>query len=154
MTLPCSAISSTEGTAEFRIAQEKYNHFQVSTDMPRLSYWICFTQWCILSYNSFIWMAYTNGTEGYLFPTWSNTTFKLSSDELIKGAIHLYHVGQGLAQGKKGKGVQLHAMEALGGERRYSSYSYLTSALDGGEWSASHPGRALPPGKGPPVPIG
>jgi hypothetical protein len=26
------------------------------------------------------------------------------------------------------------------GERRYSSYSYLTSALDGGEWSASRPG--------------
>jgi hypothetical protein len=33
------------------------------------------------------------------------------------------------------------------GERRYSSYSFLTSALDGGEWSASCPGRALPPGK-------
>jgi hypothetical protein len=31
------------------------------------------------------------------------------------------------------------------GDRRYSSYSYLTSALDGGEWSASHPGSALPP---------
>jgi hypothetical protein len=29
---------------------------------------------------------------------------------------------------KKGKGVPLHAMEAHGGERRYSSYSYLTSA--------------------------
>jgi hypothetical protein len=40
------------------------------------------------------------------------------------------------------------------GERRYSSYSFLTSALDGGEWSASHPGRALPPGKGPPVTTG
>jgi hypothetical protein len=39
------------------------------------------------------------------------------------------------------------------GERRYSSYSFLTSALHGGEWSASRPGRALPPGKGPPVPI-
>jgi hypothetical protein len=39
------------------------------------------------------------------------------------------------------------------GERRYSSYSFLTSALDGGEWSASRPGRDLPPGKGPPVPI-
>jgi hypothetical protein len=26
------------------------------------------------------------------------------------------------------------------GERRYSSYSYLTSALNGGEWSASRPG--------------
>jgi hypothetical protein len=39
------------------------------------------------------------------------------------------------------------------GERRYSSYSILTSALDGGEGSASRPGRALPPEKGPPVPI-
>jgi hypothetical protein len=38
------------------------------------------------------------------------------------------------------------------GERRYSSYSFFTSALDGGEWSASRPGRALPLGKGPPVP--
>jgi hypothetical protein len=35
----------------------------------------------------------------------------------------------------------------------YSSYSFTTSALDG-EWSASRLGRALPPGKGPPVPIG
>jgi hypothetical protein len=33
-------------------------------------------------------------------------------------------------------------------------YSFMTSALDGGEWSASRPGRALSPGKGPPVPIG
>jgi hypothetical protein len=40
------------------------------------------------------------------------------------------------------------------GERRYSSYSFLTSALDGGKWLASRPGRALPPGKEPPVPIG
>jgi hypothetical protein len=40
------------------------------------------------------------------------------------------------------------------GERRYSSYSFLTSALDGGEWSASRPGRTLPPGKEPPVPVG
>jgi hypothetical protein len=38
-------------------------------------------------------------------------------------------------------------------ERRYSSYSFTTSALDGGEWSASRPGCALPPGKGPMVPI-
>jgi hypothetical protein len=33
------------------------------------------------------------------------------------------------------------------GERKYSSYSFTTSALDGSEWSASCPGRALPPGK-------
>jgi hypothetical protein len=36
----------------------------------------------------------------------------------------------------------------------YSSYSSTTSELDGGEWSASRPGRALPPGKGSPVSIG
>jgi hypothetical protein len=38
-------------------------------------------------------------------------------------------------------------------ERRYSSYSFSTSALDGYEWSVSRPGRSLPPGKGPPVPV-
>jgi hypothetical protein len=40
------------------------------------------------------------------------------------------------------------------GERKYSSYSFLTSALNGDVWSESRPGRALPPGTGPPVPIG
>jgi hypothetical protein len=40
----------------------------------------------------------------------------------------------------------------LGGEE-YSSYPFTTSALDGGEWSASRPSRALLPEKGPPVPI-
>jgi hypothetical protein len=34
-----------------------------------------------------------------------------------------------------------------------SSYSFTTSALGRGEWSASRPGRALTPGKVPPVPI-
>jgi hypothetical protein len=35
----------------------------------------------------------------------------------------------------------------------YSSNSFSTSELDGGEWSASRPGRDFTPGKGPPVPI-
>jgi hypothetical protein len=35
----------------------------------------------------------------------------------------------------------------------YSSYSFSAMALDGSEWSASRPGSALPPGKGPSVPI-
>jgi hypothetical protein len=39
------------------------------------------------------------------------------------------------------------------GEMRYNSYSFLTSALDGGEWSASRPGRALPWGKDPRYPL-
>jgi hypothetical protein len=37
-------------------------------------------------------------------------------------------------------------MEAQG-ERRYSSYSFTTSALDWGVWLASRPGRDLPRGK-------
>jgi hypothetical protein len=42
----------------------------------------------------------------------------------------------------------------LGREEVYSlSYSFKTSALDGGEWSASRPGCALPPGKGTTVTI-
>jgi hypothetical protein len=40
----------------------------------------------------------------------------------------------------------------LGGGK-FSSYSFSTSALDGGEWSASRPGRALVPGKGPRYPM-
>jgi hypothetical protein len=44
-------------------------------------------------------------------------------------------------------------MEAQEGEE-YSSYLFMTSTLDGGEWSASRHGRTLPLGKGPPVPIG
>jgi hypothetical protein len=39
------------------------------------------------------------------------------------------------------------------GERRHSSYSFTTSALDGGEWSASCPCRPLPPRKGHPYPL-
>jgi hypothetical protein len=54
----------------------------------------------------------------------------------------------------KGKLSRYTPWRRLGGGRRYSSYSFLTSALDGSEWSASRPGRALPPRKGPPVPIG
>jgi hypothetical protein len=38
-------------------------------------------------------------------------------------------------------------MEALEGEEVYSSYSFTTSALYGGEWSATLPGRDLPPGE-------
>jgi hypothetical protein len=53
---------------------------------------------------------------------------------------------------QKVKAVPQHTYEAQG-ERRYSSYSFMASALDGGELSASRPGRVLSSGKGPPVPI-
>jgi hypothetical protein len=48
--------------------------------------------------------------------------------------------------------VPLRSTEAHLGDRRYSSYTFLTSALEGDERSASRPGRAVPPGKEPPVP--
>jgi hypothetical protein len=44
-------------------------------------------------------------------------------------------------------------MEALGGERRYSSYSFTTSALDGVSGQLHAPAALLPPGKGSTVPI-
>jgi hypothetical protein len=47
----------------------------------------------------------------------------------------------------KGQAVPQHAHGVVGGGRMYSSYSFMTSALDGGEWSASRPDRALPQGK-------
>jgi hypothetical protein len=43
------------------------------------------------------------------------------------------------------KWSQLRTLVALGGERRYSSYAILTSALEGGMLSALRLGRALPP---------
>jgi hypothetical protein len=43
-------------------------------------------------------------------------------------------------------------MEAQG-ETKYSSCSFLTSALDGVAWPVSRPGRALPLEKGSPIPI-
>jgi hypothetical protein len=35
-------------------------------------------------------------------------------------------------------------MDGIWGERSYSSYSFLISALEGGEWSASHQRRCTP----------
>jgi hypothetical protein len=55
-------------------------------------------------------------------------------------------------KGKKSKVVPLCSIQAHLGEMRYSSYSFLTSALEGGEWSASRPSHTLPPGKELPVP--
>jgi hypothetical protein len=49
----------------------------------------------------------------------------------------------------KGKKVNSPTTRHAGawGERKYSSYSFSTSALDGGEWSASRPGRTFTPGE-------
>jgi hypothetical protein len=63
---------------------------------------------------------------------------------LVKG-LHFYDWSY--------KSVPLHAKKSTGGKEGYSSYSFSTSALDGGEWSASRSGRAISPGKGPWYPL-
>jgi hypothetical protein len=58
-----------------------------------------------------------------------------------------------LKSGSQNKAVLLNAMVALGGERRYSSYSFLTSALDRGWVVSVMPRLRFALGKGTPVPI-
>jgi hypothetical protein len=53
---------------------------------------------------------------------------------------------------KASKAVPLYALEALGGEE-VQLLLILNLGTRWGEWSASRPGRAFPPRKGPPVPI-
>jgi hypothetical protein len=68
----------------------------------------------------------------------------------VRCCQHSRHIGM-LLRGRVLSVTQSHnsPMEAQGGERVYSSYSFTSSVLDGGEWSASRPGRALPPRKDP-----
>jgi hypothetical protein len=61
--------------------------------------------------------------------------------EYWQGGEQIYHEVQKLCPATRHKGAW--------GERKYSSYLFSTSELDEGKWSASRPGRALPPGKGP-----
>jgi hypothetical protein len=52
-----------------------------------------------------------------------------------------------LAYNVKGKKPSRYTPWRRWGGEEYNSYSFLTSALDGGEWSASRPGRAFTPGE-------
>jgi hypothetical protein len=56
---------------------------------------------------------------------------------------------------RKSKKVKLSCHHHAGdkAEKIQSSYIFLTSAPDGGEWSASRPSHALPPRKDPRYPL-
>jgi hypothetical protein len=58
-------------------------------------------------------------------------------------------VGSGGEVYQKSKKAKQSRQGDAWGERRYGSYAFLTSAVDGGEWSASRPVRALPRGRDP-----
>jgi hypothetical protein len=70
-----------------------------------------------------------------LFP---HTCFWLDKSEPLTGT---YSVSNTV------KAVPQHAYVGAGRETMYRTCSFTTSALDGGEWSGSRSGRALPPGK-------
>jgi hypothetical protein len=54
-------------------------------------------------------------------------------EDTLTSYILVSYSTNGVRAVKRSKAVPLHVMEAHGGERRYSSYLYLTSALDGGK---------------------
>jgi hypothetical protein len=56
-------------------------------------------------------------------------------------------------EGKKCKAVPLHAMVAHGGRGGIAPTHKKTSAIDGGEWSASRPAALYSRGKDPPYPL-
>jgi hypothetical protein len=88
-----------------------------------------------------------------LFPIMCSPAARSKNMSSLSACYKKYHHSHGnVKMGKYSCLVTCHG-GALG-ERRYSSYSFLTSALDGGEWSASHPGCTLHPGKEPMVTVG
>jgi hypothetical protein len=70
--------------------------------------------------------------------------------DIVSPHQHEPELTQHLTAHKKVQQSHYTPWRFLGGDRKYSSYSFLTSALEGSKWSVSHSGRALPPGKGPP----
>jgi hypothetical protein len=55
----------------------------------------------------------------------------------MNNVIHILHI----------KKLSHYHYAGAKGERNYSSNSFLTLALHGGEWLVSHFGHVLPPGK-------
>ena len=89
------------------------------------------------------------------------TKFEILTELLLKGqafcALTPYILGKNdrnfEESGKKGKLHPLHrhwgSVQAVRPIRgvEVQLYPFMTTALEGGEWSASRPGRSLPPGK-------
>jgi hypothetical protein len=71
------------------------------------------------------------------------------------GGVTFYPRTEGAHSTSKSKNIKLsrYAMQAPRGERMYSSYSFLTLALHGGEWPLSRPGSNLLPEKDPQYPL-
>jgi hypothetical protein len=85
----------------------------------------------ILMSSSLIYFA-----DEFCFSMWLNTSlFALNVPHTLFMSL-FYQI-------ERSSPTTLH--EGAGRDKRFSSHSFMTLALDGGEWSASRPGRALPP---------
>jgi hypothetical protein len=92
-------------------------------------------------------VTYTLKTGSKVASEMSVTTYKTKTQHWTR-FLFTINITKSDRRKVKGKAVPLHTMEHRE-ERRYSSYSLMTSALEGGEWSASSPGHTLHLGKGP-----
>jgi hypothetical protein len=110
---------------------EDVQHHSVVTDVMR--------EHCLGEKNTFI--------------TLGSSYFCIEKFFFIQPVFQIFHKVTTVVPKKKAKAVPLTRHGGTWRERRYSSYSFSTSALDVGEWSASRPGRALPRRKDPRYPL-
>jgi hypothetical protein len=82
--------------------------------------------------NSFVIKAKTRKTKINFRGEAPVTTISLQEEGACISEKWLVNYDKG--KGKKGKSDPATCRGGAWGERRYSSYSFLTSALDGGEW--------------------
>jgi hypothetical protein len=127
--------------------------------------------WSTIQLSSLQWRSRSTGTKySYIRNLFHKNKRKTSNSsgrpqQIRHAALCFLHSGTGTATDNSSvcrlaqtydKQAKLSRYRRAGDkrERTYSFCAFLTSALDGSKWSASRPGRALPPGKGPPVPTG
>jgi hypothetical protein len=94
-------------------------------------------------------------TSGKVYPKFECTCFRNS----IFATLHIshalkvvYHIYKPNTADRTQCSVKHYVMKMCGGGERSKALGVLTSALVGGEWSDSRPGR-FTPGEEPPVPI-
>jgi hypothetical protein len=122
------------------------------------SVWTCFSSDYFIGWWCFLWVImFMVSSEPFYqlackIQTLCTSSFHQKiSDDTLPTSQGITCLRQFIITGVKCKAVPICHAGAKG--EKYSSYSFLTSALDQGEWSASWPGRALTPGKGPRYPL-
>jgi hypothetical protein len=114
-------------------------------------------QTAIISLNNFNQLIFVMVKCGVLFEVRTEFLNFILTSVVFKGLNASYQTKL-IHRGLNKSGTKLHELPVLNacpstlhigviGKRQYSFYTFLTSALDGGQWLASRPGRALSVGK-------